>query len=177
MLSDRLPALRTWIMARPFWAKLQAWRSAAVGLRSALGGWVKAQLKLTLLSFGIVTGGLLILGISYAPVWGALIAVVDAIPVLGTGTVLLPWAFVCLVQGNGLRALGLLITSLAAMGARSFLEPRLVGKQLGLDSLMTLVALYTGFRIWGVGGMLIAPLLCVAAGEVMKLRNAATGED
>ena len=177
MLSARLPALRAWLAGRPFWGKLQTWRSAAAGLRSALGGWVKAQLKLTLLSFGIVTVGLMLLRVSYAPVWSALIALVDAIPVLGTGTVLLPWAFVCLVQGNGLRAVGLLAICLVAMGARSFLEPRLVGKQLGLDPLMTLVALYTGFRIWGVGGMLLAPLLCVAAGEVMKVRAPASGED
>ena len=177
MLSARLPSLRSWLTGRPFWSKLQTWRSAAVGLRGALGGWVKAQLKLTLLSFGIVTVGLLLLGIPYAPVWGVLIALVDAIPVLGTGTVLLPWAFVCLVQGNSLRAAGLLVIALVAMVSRSFLEPRLVGKQLGLDPLMTLVALYAGFQIWGVGGMLIAPLLCVAAGEVIKLRAATAGED
>lgn len=177
MLSARLPALRSWLRSRPFWNKLQTWRSAAAGLRGALGGWVKAQLKLTLLSFAIVTVGLLLLGISYAPVWGALIALVDAIPVLGTGTVLLPWAFVCLVQGKNLQAAGLLGIALVAMVSRSFLEPRLVGKQLGLDPLITLVALYTGFRLWGVGGMLLAPLLCVAAGEVIKLRAAAAGED
>ena len=171
MVSARLPKLRRWLTTRPFWEKLKLWRSAAVSLRGALGGWVKAQLKLALLCFGILTVGFLVLGIPYAPVWGALIALVDAIPVLGTGTVLLPWAFVCLVQGNGLRALGLVVVCLVAMVSRSFLEPRLVGRQLGLDPLMTLVALYTGFRIWGVGGMLIAPLLCVAAGEVIKLRG------
>lgn len=171
MVSARLPKLRRWLTTRPFWEKLKLWRSAAVSLRGALGGWVKAQLKLALLCFGILTVGFLVLGIPYAPVWGALIALVDAIPVLGTGTVLLPWAFVCLVQGNGLRALGLVVVCLVAMVSRSFLEPRLVGRQLGLDPLMTLVALYTGFRIWGVGGMLLAPLLCVAAGEVVKLRG------
>ncbi len=170
MISARLPKLRRWLSRRPFWEKLRTWRPALGSLRAALGGWIRAQLKLCLLSCGIVTVGLLLLRIPYAPVWGLLTALVDAIPVLGTGTVLLPWAFVCLVQGNRLRALGLVVTYLAALLARSFLEPRLVGRQLGLDPLLTLAALYAGFRIWGVGGMLLAPLLCVAASEAVKVR-------
>lgn len=172
MVSARLPKLRRWLRRRPFWEKLRAWRPALTGLRTALGGWIKAQLKLCLLCFGIVTAGLLLLRIPYAPLWGLLIALVDAVPVLGTGTVLLPWSFVCLVQGDRLQALGLVLTYLASLTARTVLEPRLVGRQLGLDPLMTLAALYAGFRIWGVGGMLMAPLLCVAAGEAVKLRPA-----
>lgn len=177
MISARLPKLRRWLSRRPLWEKLRAWRPALEKLRSALGGWIRAQLKLCLLSCGIVTVGLLLLRIPYAPVWALLTALVDAIPVLGTGTVLLPWAFVCLVQGNRLRALGLLATYLAALLARSLLEPRLVGRQLGMDPLMTLAALYAGFRIWGVGGMLLAPLLCVAASEAVKVRFPAPGTD
>lgn len=172
MISARMPRLRRWLRRRPFWNKLRSWRPAVTGLRTALGGWIRAQLKLCLLCFGIVTAGLLLLRVSYAPLWGILIALVDAVPVLGTGTVLLPWSFICLVQGNRLQALGLLLTYLAALIARTVLEPRLVGRQLGLDPLMTLAALYAGFRIWGVGGMLLAPLLCVAAGEAVKLRPA-----
>lgn len=169
MISARLPKLRRWLRRRPFWKKLQSLRPTLEGLRTALGGWLKAQLKLCLLCFGIVTAGLLLLGIPYAPLWGALIALVDAVPVLGTGTVLLPWVFVSLVQGNNLRALGLLVTYGAALLARTVLEPRMVGRQLGLDPLLTLAALYAGFRIWGVAGMLLAPLLCVAAAEAVKL--------
>lgn len=169
MLSARLPKLRHWLTRQSWYARLTAWRPAFKKLRAALGGWLKAQLKLCLLSFGIVTAGLLLLRVPYAPVWGLLIALVDAIPVLGTGTVLLPWAFVCLVQGQQLQALGLLLTYGAALLARTVLEPRLVGRQLGLDPLMTLAALYVGFRIWGFGGMLLAPLLCVAAAEVIKV--------
>lgn len=171
MLSARLPRLRRWLTRQSWYTRLKDWQPALGKLRVALGGWIKAQLKLCLLSFGIVTSGLLLLRVSYAPVWGLLIALVDAIPVLGTGTILLPWAFVSLVQGQQLRALGLLLTYGAALLARTVLEPRLVGRQLGLDPLMTLAALYVGFRIWGVGGMLLAPLLCVATAEVVKFRR------
>ena len=170
MVSARLPKLRRWLHRRPWYDRLQTWRPAVGKIRTALGGWIKAQLMLCLLSFGIVTAGLLFLRAPYAPVWGLLIALVDAVPVLGTGTILLPWAFVCLVRQQRLQALGLLAIYLTAMVARSFLEPRMVGRQLGLDPLLTLVALYAGFRLWGFGGMLLAPLLCVAVGEVVKIR-------
>ena len=170
MVSARLPKLRRWLHRRPWYDRLQTWRPAVGKIRTALGGWIKAQLMLCLLSFGIVTAGLLFLRVPYAPVWGLLIALVDAVPVLGTGTILLPWAFVCLVRQQRLQALGLLAIYLTAMVARSFLEPRMVGRQLGLDPLLTLVALYAGFRLWGFGGMLLAPLLCVAVGEVVKIR-------
>ena len=116
-------------------------------------------------SFAIVCGGFLLLRIPYAPVWAALTALVDAIPILGTGTVLLPWALICFLQGETVRALGLLGTYAVAMLSRSILEPRLVGKQLGLDPLVTLAALYTGFRIWGIAGMILSPVICVAVLE------------
>ena len=168
MISARLPKLRRWLRRSPWYASFQKWRPAAGKIRTALGGWIKAQLMLSALSFGIVTAGLLFLKIPYAPIWGLLIALVDAVPVLGTGTILLPWAFVCLVRQQRLQALGLIAIYLVAMVARSLLEPKLVGRQLGLDPLLTLVALYAGFRLWGVGGMLLAPLLCVATGEMVK---------
>ena len=169
MVSARLPKLRRWFRRRPWYDKLKQWRPALQAVRTALWGWIKAQLMLCLLTGGIVTAGLLFLRISYAPVWALLIALVDAIPVLGTGTVLIPWAVVSLVQGRQFRAIGLLVIYGITFLARSFLEPRLVGRQLGLDPLMTLAALYAGFRLWGFGGMILAPLLCVAASEVGKL--------
>jgi len=169
MVSARLPKLRRWLHRTEWYERMQTWRPALGKIRSALGGWLKAQLMLSLMSFGIVTTGLWILRIPYAPVWGLLIALVDAVPILGTGTVLLPWAFVCLVRQQKLQALGILVIYVASAIVRSLLEPRMVGRQLGLDPLLTLVALYAGFQLWGFAGMLFAPLLCVAAGEVGKL--------
>lgn len=168
MLSARLPRLRDWLKKRSVTAWLQQYRSALTGIRRALGGWLKAQLKLSGMSFLIVAAGLLLLRIPYAPIWALLTALVDAIPVLGTGTVLLPWALICLIQGQQFQALGLLGIYVVVTLARSALEPRLVGKQLGIDPLMTLAALYIGYRIWGFGGMLLSPMLCVAAMEVTR---------
>jgi predicted PurR-regulated permease PerM len=107
--------------------------------------------------------GFLVLRIPGAIGWAALVAVVDAIPVLGTGTVLIPWSLVCFLQGDSLRAVGLLGTYVAGFLLRSVLEPRLVGKQLGLDPLVTLMAMYAGYRLWGILGMLLSPLIAMTA--------------
>ena len=162
MISARLPRLRTWINAR----LPQSWKEKtlpALGrIRRSLWGWIKAQGKLATVTWLIVTAGFLLLRIPYAPVWALGVALVDAVPVLGTGTVLVPWAVIELLRSNGPQAVGLLLIYAAAMLTRTVLEPRLVGKQLGLDPLVTLFCFYLGFRLWGVAGMLLAPLLAAA---------------
>lgn len=163
LISARLPMIREVIKNRlpqVFYTRVfPAWKR----IKSALGGWLKAQLKLSGLTWCVVTAGFLLLGISYGPLWAVLVAVVDAVPVLGTGTVLVPWALVCFLQGQTLRGAGLLVIYGVALTVRTVLEPRLVGRQLGLDPLMTLLALYAGYRFWGIPGLLLAPIAASAA--------------
>ena len=90
-------------------------------------------------------------------------ALVDAFPVLGTGTVLLPWSLLCFLQQDSARAIGLLGIYTTVTLTRSLMEPKLVGRHLGLDPLATLMSLYIGYRLWGIPGMLFAPLLAVTA--------------
>ena len=164
MVSARLPRLRQRLS--PLKERIEKFLPMLQSLKQSLWGWLKAQLTLSGLCFCIVSLGLLILGVPYAPIWAAAIALVDAVPVLGTGTVLLPWALVGLLQGNRALALGLAGLYLTAMLSRTVLEPRLVGKHLGIDPLMTLMALYIGYQLWGFGGMLLSPMLCAAATEL-----------
>lgn len=166
MISARLPALRPWVTRRLPQTFSERYLPALRRIRTALAGWLKAQVKLFGLSFLILALGLTILRIPYSVIWALGIAFLDALPLLGTGAFLLPWAFICLLQHNGFRAAGLVCIYIVAAATRSALEPRLVGRQLGMDSLMTLVALYAGYQLWGFGGMLLAPLLAVAAGEL-----------
>ncbi len=166
MISSRLPKIREFLRTRlpePLYTRyLPAWKR----MKTAIFGWLKAQLKLSGISCGILIVGFLLLRIPYAPLWGVLTAFVDALPLLGTGAVLLPWALVCVLQGNSLLAVGLVGIYAATALTRSALEPRLVGKQLGIDPLLTLVALYFGYQIWGIWGMLLSPVLAVIAGEL-----------
>lgn len=168
MICIRLPKIRQWCKESPLLQPLRSFLPSVKRLKTALGGWLKAQLKLSAISFLIVCLGLILLRIPYAPVWALVTALVDAVPVLGTGTVLLPWALVCLIQKQSLRAIGLLLTYGAAMLSRSVLEPRLVGKQLGLDPLVTLLCLYVGFQLWGIVGMLLSPLAAMTVKELSK---------
>ena len=158
-ISARLPKLKAWAGER----LPEAWQTkvlpTARHLKQALGKWLAAQGKLMAITYGIVTIGLLLLKIPYAFAWAALVAAVDAIPLLGTGTVLLPWALTKLLQGEPLIALGLTVLYLVAMVTRTVLEPRFYGSHLGLDPLVMLVFLYFGYRLWGFLGIVISPLL------------------
>lgn len=165
MISIRLPHFHLRLRNLPPDTTLGRLLPRLGRIRHALWGWLKAQGKLCAICFVILLAGFWILGISQPTLWAAVIALVDAVPLLGTGTVLIPWAIVCFLQGQQVRALGLLGVYTAAALTRSALEPKLLGKHLGLDPLVTLVSLYAGYRFWGFGGMLVSPLLCVIIKE------------
>ncbi len=167
-ISGRLPKIKAGIRKKMPKSWKEQYLPALHRARKALAGWFKAQGKLALITYSIVTVGLLLLRVSYAPAWGLLVAIVDAVPLLGTGTVLVPWALLSFLQGETVRAVGLLCIFAVAILTRTMLEPRIVGRQLGIDPLLTLLALYIGYRFWGVWGMLIAPVLTTAAKSVIQ---------
>ena len=168
LISAKLPRIRRWLLRRIPREQLRILLENVRRMRRVLGRWFLAQCKLMSVTFGIVAAGLTLLRIPNSLLWALLVALVDALPILGTGTVLVPWGVVCFLQGDTPRAVGILGIYIAAALIRSMLEPKLLGKHLGLDPLVTLAALYIGYRLWGVGGMLLAPLLTVA---VLQLRR------
>lgn len=166
MISAKLPDIRNWTAQKVPDSWRQQYLPAVKRLKRSLSGWVTAQLKLTGITFLLLTAGFFILRIHHAPLWAILISLLDALPVLGTGTVLVPWSLVCFLQGEHARALGLLGIYAVAALLRSVLEPKLIGKQLGLDPLVTLLAMYAGYRLWGIAGMLVSPLLAVTVTQL-----------
>ncbi len=168
MLSVRLPVLRQKLRNALPGTLRDRCTAALQGLRRALGGWLLAQLKLAGMTLAVLIVGFLILRIDNAPLWAFLITLVDAFPILGVGTVLVPWSFLCLLQGNYPLGIGLLAVYAVAWLLRSVLEPRLVGKGLGLDPLVTLGAIYAGFQLWGIPGMLLAPFGVMAASQLWR---------
>lgn len=168
MISNRLPALRLWWAQHqnPDWQ--QRWLPALRNLRTALGGWLLAELKLAGLAFVIMASGFLLLRIENSLLLAALITLVDAFPILGVGTVLLPWALVCILQDKIVQSIGLLAIYGVVWLSRSILEPKLVGRGLGLDPLATLIAIYAGWKLWGIAGMLLAPILTLAGAQITK---------
>lgn len=168
MISCRLPLFRRWLKEKLSRERIRKFLAALSRVKTALIRFLKAQLKLMGITWVILTLGFVLLRISYAPLWAAAVALVDAFPILGTGTVLLPWALICFLREDSPRGLGLLgLYALITLG-RSALEPRIVGSQLGLDPLLTLAVIYGGYRLWGLGGMIFAPVLAVVAVQILR---------
>ena len=171
MISAKLPKIKLWILRRLSREKLRPLVDAWKRMKHAVWGWLLAQCKLMGVTFVILLLGFVLLRIPYAVFWALGVSLVDAFPVLGTGTILLPWSLVCLLQGDSPRAIGILGIYIAASLIRSALEPKLVGRHLGLDPLITLMALYAGYKLWGIGGMILAPMLAVTATQIVPDRK------
>lgn len=161
-ISARLPRLRLWAKNHPSRLWEETLLPTLGHLKGSLGKWLAAQGKLMGVTYCIVSLGLLLLQVPYALLWALLVAAVDAIPLLGTGTVLLPWALTELLQGQPFLAAGLTVLYLVAMVTRTVLEPRFYGRHFGLDPLVMLIFLYFGYRLWGFMGILLSPLLAAA---------------
>lgn len=172
MISAKLPRLRQLCVQRIPKKWRQKYVPALKGLRHTVTGWLMAQAKLTLVVMGLLALSFWLLKIPYGTLWAVVISVVDALPVLGCGVVLVPWSLICLLQGQQLRCVGLLGTYALVWLVRSVLEPKLLGKELGLDPLVTLLAIYVGYRLLGLPGMLLAPVVAViltrTTGELLK---------
>ena len=97
--------------------------------------------------------------IPYAFIIALLLAVVDLLPLLGTGVILIPWALICLLLGQVKLGIGLLALYGVTTLVRQVLEPKLIGDGLGLHPLLSLFSMYAGLRLFGVWGMITAPLV------------------
>ena len=168
MIAGRLPALRTWWQEHQPQRWQEKWLPALRQLKKGLGGWLWAEIKLAGVAFVILLAGFLVLRIKNALLWAALVTLVDAFPILGVGTVLLPWAAVCFLQADVARGVGLATVYGVVWLTRSVLEPKFLGKSLGLDPLVTLVAIYAGLKLWGIAGLLLAPILALTATQILK---------
>lgn len=167
LLSARLPELEA------LWRRKVPQQLVHLGavLKSTVGVWLTAQGKLLAVTFCILTAGLVLLRVEYALLFGLGIAVLDALPALGTGLVLIPWSLLRFLVGDSLRGVGLLLLYGAAALTRAALEPRLLGKQVGLDPLVTLLALYGGFHFFGIGGMILVPMAALLAKQLWDGRE------
>ena len=134
-------------------------RDAAHCFRSTILKWLRAEMLLILVTFVILLMGFLWMRLDYALLAAVFTALVDALPVLGTGTVLFPWALGCFLTGNTERGLALLVLYAVGLVVHTLLEPRLLAGQADLPPITALLAMYVGFRFMGVGGMILLPVV------------------
>ena len=122
---------------------------------------IRAYIIIISVTFTELAVGFSILGFANPLVLAALIAVMDALPVIGTGTVMIPWILYVLITGNLRLALGLFILYIVIFVVRQALEPKVVGNQIGLHPILVLITLYLGARLFGLLGMFLLPLVLV----------------
>ena len=128
-------------------------------MRSTFWKWLKAESLLCLITFSLLLAAFLYLKIDYALLTAVLVAMVDALPVLGAGTVLVPWAIYHLLLGQLPRGIALLALYAIILLVRSLMEPKVMAAQAGLPPLSALLAMYLGYSLFGLWGMLLLPIL------------------
>lgn len=131
--------------------------------------YLKTQGIIMLLTSGICTGGFWLLGNPYYILAGISIGILDALPIFGTGTVLVPWAVFCFFQRRWGRGLLLLALYLVCYFLREILEAKMMGNRVGLSSLETLVSMYVGLQLFGVAGFLLGPIGLLLVKEMVSL--------
>lgn len=142
-----------------------SWVEATVDLGGevyrALVGFVRAQAMLILLTMIITWVGLAVLGIPFAASMTVVVGIADLLPIIGPGTIFMPWAAIVLIQGNIRLCISLLVLYGIISVVRQILQPKVLGDQLGLHPLEALVAIYAGLMAIGFWGLIIGPLVVV----------------
>lgn len=144
-------------------------RKVGIHLKSvvkSLGGYLKAELTLVLISFIISVIGLYIfhfvgLNVKYPLLMALIIGFVDLLPIFGSGTFMIPWAVLTACTGDFTLAIAILVLWLIMSMIRQFIEPKIVSGHIGIHPIFTLIAMYTGFQFIGVLGMIIGPIILI----------------
>ncbi|MDF2612421.1 MAG: ytvI [Clostridia bacterium] len=131
------------------------------GLIDVIGGYIKTQLILMWITFCICMIGLFLFEINYALLISSIIALVDALPVFGSGTILIPWIIYKLIIGDYVIALGLLGIYGILFVMRQVMEPKIFSHQIGLYALVTVMGMYIGYKAIGIFGLIAGPIIIV----------------
>lgn len=127
-------------------------------LFNAIFGYLRAALIMMVITFTELFIGFSIIRVKYPLLLAFVIAVIDALPVLGTGGVLIPWSLYSFVTGDIRMGISTLVLYIVVLVIRQTVEPRVLGKQIGMYPLLTLLAMYTGLKLIGFLGLIIGPI-------------------
>ncbi len=129
------------------------------GIAKTIGRYVKAYATIMSITTVILFVGFTIIGIKYAFLVALLVAVLDMLPVIGLSTVMIPWGIIELASGNAGKGFALLAIFAVAVVIREAIEPKIIGKCIGTNPLVTLFAMYSGLKLFGIGGVIVLPML------------------
>ena len=131
---------------------------------------IKGYLIIIVLTFFELFIGLLFLKVKYALIIALLTALIDILPVLGSGTVLIPWAVFSALSGNPARAIGLMLLYLVITVVRNITEPKIIGAKIGIHPVLTLAVIFLGLKLFGAAGVILAPLITVAVKSLLEIK-------
>lgn len=135
---------------------------------AGFGGYIRAELILSAGVFFILLAGFFLIHQPYALLLALALAVLDFIPILGSGTVMVPWAVIDLFTGQLRHAVGLMVVWGLVALFRRVGEPKVLGNQTGLSPLLSLASVYVGMQLAGVAGMILGPVLCLVVLNVLR---------
>lgn len=167
--SASYPSLCATVRKNCSTGNLRRLRLLRSGASQSLGRWLRAELTLSLITFLQLFIGFIFLRQKFSLLLAVLITLVDALPVFGAGTVLLPWALGTLLFGSSAKGLLLCLLYLSVLLVRNIFEPKLMAQQAGLPPITSLAAMYLGFCLFGVGGMIFFPFLLLFLTRVYQL--------
>ncbi len=158
---------------RQFAGKSENFSKAKTIITTSFKNLIKAYVLIILVTFCEMFLGLSVLKLFgiYKGSWVFFIAIITAIvdifPVLGTGTILLPWSLYSFISGDIPMGIGVLVLYIFISVMRQFIEPKLVAGQLGLPPFLTIMGMYIGLKLFGIIGMFMVPLTII----LIKLLN------
>ncbi|CAG5091909.1 Sporulation integral membrane protein YtvI [Thermobacillus xylanilyticus] len=130
-------------------------------LRRSIFGFLRSQLILSALTYIITLSGFLLLGVKYPMAIALLVVIVDIMPILGTGSVLVPWGSYLILTGDYYTGIGLIVLFLFITVFRRIIEPKVLGDSIGISALAALISLYVGLKLVGVIGVFLGPLVVI----------------
>lgn len=148
----------------------QSMRTIWGDLKQALFGYLRAQLFLISITMFIITTGLIVLRVDYAITIGLLVGIIDLLPYLGVGAVMIPWIVYCFAVDQGSLGIGLLIVYAIVLLTRQIMEPKVLASTVGLDPLLMLIAMFVGMQLFGFLGLIVGPVSLVLL-SAMKRAN------
>jgi predicted PurR-regulated permease PerM len=134
-------------------------------------GYLKAQLTLMFITFIILTIGLNMIDIKFYILIALIIAIIDILPAIGSGIVMIPWSLINFISGNGQFAKNLAILYVILLVIRQIIEPYILGKNIGIRPLYTFLATILGSIILGPIGIILGPLIAVIITSILRSKD------
>lgn len=143
-------------------------------LSNSVWKYLRAYGLLFLITFAELLLAFVIMNFDFAFVLALVIAIIDVLPVLGAGTVIIPWGIIALISGDYATGIGLLVIYAIITVIRQIIEPKIVGKFIGISPLATLASMYIGLKLMGISGLFAFPLGAIVVKRLLQMQQEKT---